>query len=317
MVPVAAIIAAGLDLPRGYWVPLSATVILMPTFSGVFSRGAARVLGTCVGVGIAGLVAAAIHPTSAVAVLLVAVAAWGTYAFYQANYAVAATFLTALVLLMLSVAETNTMAAAGDRVLDTVIGGTLALAAYLVWPTTTSRRVGPSLAGGVDAALQYLSAMLAIVTGRAHRDPDRLGALGRAARLAWAGAEATVNRALSEPDASRLNVDLVNGVLCSLRRLIQTTHSLSCVAVPLQGRDVDRLTTLADAAEGDLQLVAARLRGDDSLPAPEPLCPLHRSVRDAVDGDRSALPLMIDIHEVVAVIETLGVLVPDQPHLVE
>ena len=106
--PVAAIIAAGLDLPRGYWVPLSATVILMPTFSGVFSRGAARVLGTCVGVGIAGLVAAAIHPTSAVAVLLVAVAAWGTYAFYQANYTVAATFMTALVLLMLSVAETNT-----------------------------------------------------------------------------------------------------------------------------------------------------------------------------------------------------------------
>ena len=175
------------------------------------------------GVGIAGVVAAAVHPTPAVAVLLVAVAAWGCYSFYQSNYTLAATFLTALVLFMLSVTETNTMSAAGDRVLDTVIGGALALAAYLLWPTTTNRRVGPSLASGVDAAVQYLAAMFAVVTGRARKDEDRLDALGRAQRLAWAGAEATVNRALCEPDGHRLNMDLVNGVLCSLRRLIQTT----------------------------------------------------------------------------------------------
>ena len=74
--------------------------------------------------------------------------------------------------------------------------------------------------------------------------------------------------------------------------------------------------TLADVAEDDLRVVAARLRGDDPLPPIRTLCPLHRSVRNALDADRSAQPLLVDVDEVVAAIETLGVLVPDQPELV-
>ena len=135
VVPTLALVGQHLGLGRSYWIPLSAAVVLRPDFAATMARGVARVVGSVVGVGAIGLVLAVIHPGPGAATALVAVAAWGAFAFVQSNYAVGVSFLTGLVLLLASVGQADTLGIAGDRLLDTVIGGTAALAAYVLWPT--------------------------------------------------------------------------------------------------------------------------------------------------------------------------------------
>src|SRR4029077_10600549 len=44
------------DLPRGYWMPMTALLVLKPEFHDTFARGAARIAGTIAGAALATLI---------------------------------------------------------------------------------------------------------------------------------------------------------------------------------------------------------------------------------------------------------------------
>ena len=58
VVPAAELIARQLPLSRGYWMVVAAAAVLRPEYGATFTRGAERALGTVLGAGLAGLIAA-------------------------------------------------------------------------------------------------------------------------------------------------------------------------------------------------------------------------------------------------------------------
>lgn len=125
------------DVRNGYWIPMTALLVMKPQWGHTLSRGIARMLGTVAGAGIA-LVLAKLLPFPAwVLPTLVVVSAWGCYALQAVNYAVFSVFITLYIVFLFRFGGFSETAAAHIRLVNTVVGGSLALAIDAVWKTAT------------------------------------------------------------------------------------------------------------------------------------------------------------------------------------
>ena len=91
---------------------VAAATTLRPEFGATFTRGAERAGGTALGVGLAGAIAVALHPTGAATVVLVGVLAWAGYAVFPASFALGFAFITAVVVFLLNAIAPDTLATA-------------------------------------------------------------------------------------------------------------------------------------------------------------------------------------------------------------
>lgn len=132
-------LAIGIYLFQSYgtkdalWIFVAAFVVLLPTTKSPKEVAAARVISTVVGVVLLGLLAVVVprpvlFASAGIAILLGMA--------YSRRYPVVASGLTAMGAILLAGAPTGAIGTwAGRRVLDTLIGAGLALAAtYLLWP---------------------------------------------------------------------------------------------------------------------------------------------------------------------------------------
>jgi Fusaric acid resistance protein-like/FUSC-like inner membrane protein yccS len=226
VVPLTYLISQALPLQRSYWMVVAAAAVLRPDFSGTFTRGTERALGTCLGVAIAGAIAVAFHPGETATVVLVAVFAWTAYATFPASFAVGFGFITAMVVFLLNVIAPETVATASARLLDTLVGGAIGLAAYALWPTWSNRSARQALIELIGAERVYLEATVgALVAGRRIDNRD-IRPLSRGLRLARTKADATVGRSLAEPEQHRIDAERSESGLATIRRLVQASHVL-------------------------------------------------------------------------------------------
>lgn len=118
---------------NGYWAPMTGLLVLKPQWAHTFGRGIARLTGTLIGVGIAVLLSM-LHPLSQAAVFaLVIVSAWACYALQAVNYALFSLVLTLYVIFSFRFGGFSQPAAAHLRLLNTAIGGGIALGVDLLW----------------------------------------------------------------------------------------------------------------------------------------------------------------------------------------
>jgi hypothetical protein len=126
-------VGGALGLPRDYWVMLTILVALRPDLSATFGLATTRVLGTVLGATVAFLLTAYVADPWVLGAFAVAAAA-ATFATRAVNYTVYAVAITVFVILLLNLAFSSGPAVAVDRVLDTALGGALALiAAAALW----------------------------------------------------------------------------------------------------------------------------------------------------------------------------------------
>jgi len=309
VVPLLALAGAHLGLGRSYWIPLSAAVVLRPDFAATMTRGVARVAGSAVGVGVIGAALALLHPGPAAATALVAATAWGAFTFVQSNYAIGVSFLTGLVLLLASVGQSDTLGIAGDRLLDTVIGGSAALVAYLLWPTWSHGQARQLLARLAGCQRDYASAVLALLAGTAPEGGTPLRDLARSNRLAFTDAQAAVGRSLAEPASRRIDADVGPGVLAALRRVTRSVHGLRTElpgADPLVGA-----TGLADAVGAALDGLRRALEADGEVGPLPPLRELYHRIEAAEGPGGGRAGLLIQLDELVNAVDTaVGLLDP-------
>ncbi len=125
---------------NGYWIPMTALLVLKPQWSNTLSRGIARMLGTVAGAGIALLLSRLLPFPAWVMPSLVLVGAWGCYALQAVNYAAFSLFITLYIVFLFRFGGFSETAAAHIRLVNTVIGGTLALMIDAMWKIGASRR---------------------------------------------------------------------------------------------------------------------------------------------------------------------------------
>jgi uncharacterized membrane protein YccC len=291
------------DLPRGYWAVVAAATVLQPSFGATFTRGAERVLGTCVGVVVATLIAVAIDPNGWGLVAVVALLALFTYAVFPASFTAGTAALTAVIVFLLHAVVGDSVTTALDRGLDTVIGGVIGLTAYALWPTWSARSTGPLLSRLVDAQHAYMRVVLAALIGGSHPDPVTLRDSARAARAVYADADALVALSSTEPHGDDADVRAASATLGALRRLVHAVHSLRLELGPdaeLPARP--ELEPLRDGFDDALTTLSVALREGGSQ---APLPPLRRVLRrtDWQEGDE---PLRPALDEMVDAVNTAG-----------
>ena len=135
-----------LKFSSGYWIPMTALLVLKPGIADTASRAIARTVGTIAGAWLITIMVAHIHPTPLWLAVFVVIFAWLSYATLNVNYALFAVCITGYIVFLLALATIPEDVIAYRRAVSTAIGGALALTVRLVVIWRRSAKVRP--AGG-------------------------------------------------------------------------------------------------------------------------------------------------------------------------
>ncbi|MEO6896971.1 MAG: FUSC family protein [Caldimonas sp.] len=216
-----------LELPRGYWLPLTIALVLKPDFHDTFAFSLGRVAGTVLGAAGATAIAIVFAPGPVALVVLVLAFVWGAYGFGIPNYSAASLCITGYVVFLMTLAGIPGATAATDRIIYTVIAGGLALCAYAAWPTWASTRVRPAIAAALETQSRYMAALLAAYAPASPPDLKELDEIRASTRLARSNSEAVVERMLAEPRSrSAMTSRTAVGIVAALRRSALAALSL-------------------------------------------------------------------------------------------
>jgi hypothetical protein len=124
---------------NGYWAPMTALLVLKPQWSNTLSRGIARLAGTLLGAGVALMFAVWVPLPAWLTFVLCVAAAWGCYATQAVNYALFSFSITLYIVFLFRFGGFSDRSAAHLRLLNTAIGGGIALAIDLLWKLLAPR----------------------------------------------------------------------------------------------------------------------------------------------------------------------------------
>ncbi|MGH8888617.1 MAG: FUSC family protein [Acidothermaceae bacterium] len=286
VVTIATALAHAIDLGRGYWLVLTAVLVLRPEFSITFTRGVARAVGTLIGVGLATIAAVLFHPHGWALVPFVAVFVWLSGMLFNASYAVYSIAITGVVVFLLAGLDTHPVTDGLDRLFATAIGSALALLSYVAFPTWGRRPASAAIAELAAATHRYVVLVLHSYIDSPPPTSDSLSSQGRAVRLARTNTEAALARSLADPTRRRLDAQLNAEILAALRRLAIAAHTLrlrrpaeSKPWVPAFRGD---LGELVEALDIELNGVSARLQFGRIAHHHEALRDRHRALIEAV-----------------------------------
>ncbi len=278
-VAVAAAIAEISGLARGYWLPLTVLFVLRPDFGSTFTRGLQRYIGTALGVVLATLITAALHPAPYALAALITVLSFAVSAFLYANYGLFTLSITAFIIFFVAYAGVHDeFATALDRLLDTTIGATITLGIYMLWPTWEQVLLPDTTADLIEADRVYVHALLdSWFDGGNGR--DGVAAARARARLARTNTEASVQRALLEPKIGRaqFGTDRATGILTSMRRFADGALALEAYFDDELPPALPVARTLADQLDATLAELAAAAREHR---APSGLPPLRKTQQE-------------------------------------
>ncbi|MBD5635156.1 MAG: FUSC family protein, partial [Candidatus Eremiobacteraeota bacterium] len=258
-----------LPLHRGYWIAITVALVLRNDFSTTFTRGIARILGTLAGAVVASSVAFFVRPYPLTLLLLAVAFAFLGYVVFNVNYALFTLAVTGYVIFLLALGGLPEHVALVDRVGETLLGGTLALAAYALWPTWERALAPERLADMLEKQRRYASLVL-----NAYVDPARVAeaTMRDAQRESWLArstAETSVDRMLAEPVRPRaVSVRAALGILAASRRFGIATLSLQARLSRSQPVATKKLGELAAEIDTSFAILEDALRRHAD---PEPL----------------------------------------------
>ncbi|GLQ46774.1 hypothetical protein GCM10007862_18250 [Dyella lipolytica] len=261
------------QLPHGYWLPMTAAIVLRPDFAATFNFGLLRVVGTILGLV---LTTALLHITPHdpwTHLALMAVLCMMFRYLATAHYGIAVAALTGTVVILLSFEGVNSGAAVMDRVINTALGSGMALLAYVAWPTWERARARAALSDMLDAYANYLHALARPDRRETHREARTT------ARTARTNAQASLDRMQAEPATPLTLLELANALFLNGNRLARTAMTLEallhdCDSLPEQ----TEVTQFIDRAASQLHVLAGALR-DNQVPQTVPeLRQLQRSL---------------------------------------
>ncbi|MFI8280533.1 FUSC family protein [Streptomyces sp. NPDC085929] len=193
------LIAARLPVGHGYWAPITSVMVMRPDFHQTYARAVARLAGTLAGVALATGMVRALGPDAHVFGLLAVVSVGLSFTMNRTGYAYSQCFTAAYVVFLLGMGGQAWEQTVPERVVLTLLGGALAMLAYVVFPAWETPRLPGRLADWLAADGRYAAAVLrsyAEPTREHHADMRRALLASREARAAW---QETYDRARQEP----------------------------------------------------------------------------------------------------------------------
>jgi uncharacterized membrane protein YccC len=194
------------NIDHGYWIPLTMMIVIQPYYGATLKRGLERMVGTVAGIVLGGIIMLLPLPREVHIGILIVDSFCVAY-FLRNNYKVGVFFVTIMMVLLMQISQQGTWQLIGWRIVSTVLGALLALAAgYAFWPSWEKKRF-PALL--VNALTENKSYLLQVIR-YAEKKLPAAESWHRNRRLAEGANNAvfvSVQRMLQEPEHARTQVD--------------------------------------------------------------------------------------------------------------
>jgi len=116
-----------LHYPSGYWIPMTALLVLKPGLTDTVSRALARVLGTMCGAVAISFLLVHLHAAPAALAAFTVLFAWLSFGLVNVNYALFSMAITGYIVFLLSLNQVPGPTIAVHRTFSTALGGAIAL----------------------------------------------------------------------------------------------------------------------------------------------------------------------------------------------
>ncbi len=223
---LAVLIAHFLNLPHGYWLPLTVIVIMAPDYGGSFLvRSLQRGVGTTLGGLFAAFLLLHIHDEMLILALLL-IFTMLAISLLTINYALFVFFLTPLIVTMYSLSGNVGWHISYYRVLDTIIGIALTLIAGIVFFPFWERNVYANrFSNMLNVMAKYLDALLL----KLEDDKSQLSGfpqLNREIELVAVAANSSFQQALNQPGFNTKLIPYIMSFINSSNRFIRGIISI-------------------------------------------------------------------------------------------
>jgi uncharacterized membrane protein YccC len=257
---VGEVVARQIHNGRSYWLAMTIVLVLKQEFSATFSRGLLRIGGTIVGLLLATGLFHFFPPGIVLKVVLVAIFVFLLRWAGAANYGVFTIAVSALIVVLVAFTGVSPKAVILARGEMTCLGGLIALAAYLAWPTWERTQAGQVLAQVLEACQIYFHAVAEAYLQGNSRNEAELNRVRLATRLARSNLDASADRLREEPGTQPQQIDLLTAMRANLHRFVRATMALE--AVPVGAEPVhEEFRDFTHDVEKTLELLATALRG--------------------------------------------------------
>ena len=223
-------IAHLLHNPRSYWLAMTIVLVLKQEFSATFRRGVLRIAGTILGLIFATAVFHILPHGIGFEVLLAGVLVFVLRWVGAGNYGVFTIAMSALVVTLLAIAGVPPMNVMLPRAEMTFLGGVIALATYMLWPTREGDQAPEMLARLVEAYRKYFDALARGRLAGQKTTESELGHIRMAARLARSNMEASFERLLAEPGPNPDEISLLAALLANSHRFVRAIMAIEVVS---------------------------------------------------------------------------------------
>lgn len=301
---------SALSLPQGYWVMLTTVFVCQPNFSSTWLRLGQRLGGTLLGLLAASIFISAFpHPQAQLALIIVSGVAF--FVFRAERYLLATACITILVMVCFNQFG-NSYALIWPRLLDTLLGGLLAIAAVsFILPEWHGKQIHHAMARTLALSQAYLHEILAQYrTGKRDDLPYRIAR--RDAHNADAELSNTLASMLTEPDRYSLPPDTAYRFLCASHTLLgyisalgahreQTPHTEASSTVQHSAQRIQtRLHSLSESlSQQRLHPGADQATHEADAPGAT-LHPTEQRVKRQLDLIESLLPELTELNNALA-----------------
>lgn len=174
---------------KGAWILLTSIIVYQQTYSATRLRLVHRVSGTLAGV-MLGIVLAQILPTLWGQIVLLLLSIYAFFYWLKINYTYAAVFITMFVLAAFNLQSNQGVAVMLPRIIDTLLGGTLAyLVVRYLWPDWQYKKLPVLLKTAVEKNKRYFESIYNAAIPEIDYQHNRRAAhnADNALTLAWKG----------------------------------------------------------------------------------------------------------------------------------
>ena len=134
VIVVAIVLEEALAFPHSYWIPMTVAWITRPDLNGTVERVILRVVGTLVGIALAGTFILTLDPSDALSVLMTSIAVFIVLVFLVPNYAIAVVGITIFVFFLFDIVGYPVRQMIPTRIVSTLIAAALVTIAIHIGP---------------------------------------------------------------------------------------------------------------------------------------------------------------------------------------
>jgi uncharacterized membrane protein YccC len=222
-------------IAHGAWVTLTVFVILKPDFGGTRQRAIQRVAGTVAG-GLLGIALAygIQHPLAILIAL--GVLAFAAFSQMSLEYHRFVFFLTPFVVMLLSLGHPGDWQVALVRMVNTVVGGLIALAAgYTLWPAWALESLPSQLAKATGTNREYFDKVMTRWLRRPVHDFE-IRSAHEAAQVECSNVYVSFQRMLSDPSSRQAGVEPFYALASYTQRFCDDVTTLSAYLHHFSGK---------------------------------------------------------------------------------